>query len=199
MDERDRVTSVSHLASCGSCRERLIFLFDVAGEKSSSETLPLALKTRAVQLASVESTSKSYFSFFRPYVPVALAAMILLAVGLSLFLFQTKNENQRQGEFRQSDGASSEISLTSPAKGATVNSGILNFRWSDAGGGARYEFTLTDEKGDILFQDKTATSPLSMDTAAVRLLPQRKYYWSVTARLPDGTRRESGIASFNLK
>ncbi len=195
----DRASAESHLAGCPLCRERLIGLFDAASEQEITETAPPALKRQALELTSAPQTRTGFIDVFRPFVPVALAATILLAIGISFVVYRNRTGTETVGNFRQSQRLTTDISLTSPPNGATVNSGKLEFSWHDAGAGARYQFVLTDEKGDIVFQEKAAINPLSLDTAALRLSSQRKYYWSVTARLPDGTRRESGIADFTLK
>ena len=131
--------------------------------------------------------------------PVAFAAAIILAVGVSFLIYRDKTGITPTGDLRQSNDASSQIALTNPPDNASLESGKVEFRWSDPTAAARYEFTLTDEKGDIVFQEQNATSPLLLDTATLKLLPQRRYYWSVTAKLPDGTRRESSVVSFTMK
>ncbi len=199
MAAADRETAESHLVSCRLCRTRLIALFDEAGERSLAETVPVALKNRAVQSAPVDRPAKSVFDSFRPYVPVALAATIVLAVGLSVLVYRNQTTTQRTTEFRQTDRSTGEISLTNPPNGAALTSGQLEFRWGAVGADARYEFTVTDEKGDLMLQEKPPSNFLTLDTVAARLSPGQRYYWSVTARLPDGTRRESPIAGFTVK
>jgi hypothetical protein len=195
----DRAVAESHLVRCRLCREGLIALSDASSENAVSDEAPISVRNRAVQLASRTSDSTSFVDFLRPYIPLALAATIVLAVGLSVLIYRNKTEPQRTAELRQSDRATAQLSLNSPANGAVLDSGKLEFSWADAGTGVRYEFTITDEKGDIVVRENPANNSVSLDSRALRLSPQRRYYWTVSARLPDGTRRESSVAGFSLK
>lgn len=196
MSADERLIAESHLVSCGRCRQQLISLFDAARE-ADVEPAPDFLKRRALRLAP-EREKRSLFVLFRPFAPVALAAVIVVAVGVSFFMYRGRTRTSTT-DLRRSDPTTAGISLSNPPHGSTLESGAIEFRWEDSTLNARYEFTLTDEKGDIVVQERDAKSPLRPDTGALRLSPQRKYYWSVTAQLPDGTRRESPIASFTIK
>ncbi len=199
MSEADRVLVESHLVRCAACRQRLITVFDAANEAELDEATPMSLRRRAVETAAAHSGSKSFIYLVRPYAPLALAATILLVVGISWLAFRQKTPVQPPSELRQSNRIAGAIPLTSPLNGSELAAGKIGFSWGDAGPGARYEFILTDEKGDIVFQEKPTTNALTFDTAALRLSTQRKYYWSVTAKMADGTRRESAVAGFALK
>jgi hypothetical protein len=196
--QEDRAASESHLVRCRLCREQLIALSDTAREETLSEPAPDSLKNRAISLAPPKSRP-SFIGSWRPYVPLALAAAIVLAVGLSVVVYRNKTKPPPAFELRQSDRATIALSLSSPTDGAVMEPGQLEFRWGDCGPGARYEFTITDEKGDIVFQEKPANNFLTLDSRALKLSSQRKYYWTVSARLPDGTKRESAVAGFTLK
>jgi len=196
MSPSDRLAAEFHLAGCRHCRERLIALYDIEAEARFDEAAPSSLKHR------VTKTPVHWIHSLRPYVPLALAASLVMAVGLSIFVYwntQSTSETPRIGGLRRSSGASSDLALASPPNGAQLNASPVEFRWTDAGNGARYELTLTDEKGDIIIQEKPTTTSLVIDIAKLRLSTQGTYYWSVSARLPDGTSRESGIASFSLR
>lgn len=196
MTADERLIAEAHMASCARCRHQLIALFDTARE-ADVEPAPDFLKRRALKLAP-QKERRSFFASFRPFAPVALAAVIVLAVGVSFFLYRDRTRTSTT-DLRQSDPATAEISLNNPPHGSTLESGTVEFRWEDSTLNARYEFTLTDEKGDIVFQERNARSPFRLDPGAVKLSPQQRYYWSVSARLPDGTRRDSPVASFTIK
>lgn len=196
MPPADRSVAESHLASCRHCRERLIALYDNEEEARFEETAPSSL-TRRVTKAPVH-----WINSLRPYVPLALAASVVIAVGFSIFVYrnpQSTSETPPLGGMRRSNGPANDLALASPPNGAQLNPGPVEFRWTDAGNSARYEFTVTDEKGDIIVQEKLTASSLVIDIAKLRLSSQRNYYWSVSARLPDGTSRASGIAGFTLR
>ena len=200
MAPAERSAVESHLASCRLCRERLIALYDEAEEAHFEETAPSSLVRRVTK--SPVAGHISLINSLRPYVPLALAATVLISVGLSFFVYRnirSPSEKPSAGGIRRSNGATNELALVSPVSGAELNQGPAEFRWADAGEGARYEFTLTDEKGDIIVQEKLTTRSLAIDTTKLRLTPQRNYYWSVSARLPNGTTRESSIARFTLR
>jgi len=194
-----RADAESHLVRCRLCRERLIFLSDTVRENAFPEEVPISLRRRAEQVASRTPGPPSLFDSFRPYIPLALAATIVLAVGLSVVIYRQRTAQQPPSELRQSDLATMALSLSSPTDGAVMEPGRMEFRWGSAGPGARYEFTITDEKGDIVLQEKPANNLLSLDSRALKLSSQRRYYWTVSARLPDGTKRESRVAGFSVK
>ena len=198
----DRSAAESHLARCRLCRERLIALYDEANEATVQQSAPATLKSSAIPSSRQRPSAIHLMNLVRPYVPLALAATIVLGVGLSIFVYQKqKSISEQSGTtgLRQSQNATRELALVNPANGAELSSGKLEFRWSEAGAGARYEFTLTNEKGDIIHQEKLTTNTLLLDSSALRLSAQNKYYWSVIARQADGTSRESGIARFTLR
>ena len=198
----DRTACEAHLARCRTCRERLIALNDEANEARIQESGPVSLKSRVTQSTPIRSSSVYFINAWRPYVPLALAATVVLAVGLSIFVYRTKDRNPQNPDgsgIRQSNNATRELALVNPPNGAELNSSKLQFRWSDAGGDARYDFTLTDETGDIIHQEKLTTTSLVLDPATLQLSAQKKYYWSVMARLSDGTSRESVVARFTLR
>lgn len=199
ISEADRTIAESHLVRCTVCRQRLIALFDGASEGELRESAPSSLRRRTLESAAATSGSHRFLDVVRPYAPLALAATILLVVGISWLAYRQRTPVQPPSELRQSGQATAAIPLTTPLNGAELISGKLEFRWGDAGAGARYEFILTDEKGDIVFQEKPATNALTLDTVALRFSTQRKYYWSVTAKIADGTKRESAVAGFTLK
>ncbi|MGQ0761631.1 MAG: hypothetical protein ACT4OT_06390 [Acidobacteriota bacterium] len=193
----ERLSAESHLASCHRCRHQLIALFDEARE-AHVEPAHDALKGRALRLAP-QKVKRPFFASFRPFAPVALAAAVVLAVGISFLLYRDRTGTPSPTDLRQSSGATAEIPLSNPPNAAQLETGTIEFRWGDSTSEARYQLTLTDEKGDIVFQEPNARSPLRLDSGALKLSSQRKYYWSVTAKLPDGTLRESPIASFTIK
>ena len=198
----DRSAAESHLTRCRRCRERLIALYDEANEARVLESAPGSLKSRAIPSSRQLPSAVRLMNVPRPYVPLALAATVVIGVGLSIFVYQKQksiSEKSAVSRLRQSQNATRELALVNPVNGAELSSGKLEFRWSEAGAGARYEFTLTDEKGDIIHQEKLTTNSLVLDSSALRLSAQKKYYWSVIARLADGTSRESGIARFTLR
>lgn len=202
MPAAERSEAELHLVQCPLCRTRLIELHDEVQEAGVIESAPSLLKHRVAQLPARKSISPRLLDRFRPYVPLALAATILIAVGLSIYVFRISQSvpgTPPVSDFRQSQGATVDLQLTNPPNGAEVGAGKVEFRWADAGPGARYELTLTDEKGDILYQEKPAANILVLDTSTLKLAPGKIYYWSVSAKLPDGTTRESEVARFNLR
>jgi hypothetical protein len=197
MSDVERALAESHLVHCRRCRTQLVSVFDAVSQPVS-ESVPDHLRSKA--LGFVPPKARSAFAGpFRRFVPLALAAAIILAFGASLFVLRDRNGNVPTTDIRQSNTTAYQVQLDSPANGAELEPGSLEFRWSDSSAAARYEFTLTDEKGDILFQQRHTITSLPLDTNTLKLSPQRKYYWSVTAILPDGTRRESTVASFTIR
>jgi hypothetical protein len=196
MPASDRSTVESHLAVCRDCRDRLIALYDNETDARFTENAPASLKRK------VTNTPVPSIPFLRRHLPLALAATVVIAVGLSFFVFRNIRSMSQLppiSDTRRSNGQASDLKLTSPPIGAQLNAGQVEFRWTDASNSGRYEFTLTDEKGDVIAQEKPTTTSLVVDTVMLRLSTQRNYYWSVSAKLPDGTRRESEVSSFTLR
>jgi hypothetical protein len=196
MSPSDRTAVESHLAACRDCRERLIALYDNENDARFSENPPSSLKRR------VTNTSGPSIPFVRRHLPLALAATLVVAIGLSFFALRnirSTSEAPPVSDTRRSNAPTSGLMLTSPPSGAQLNAGKVEFRWTDASNSGRYEFTLTDEKGDVIAQEKPTTSSLLVDTVKLRLSSQRNYYWSVSAKLPDGTSRESEVGNFTLR
>jgi hypothetical protein len=194
----DRTSFETHLVECRTCRELVIELHDQAEEWISpySESVPDSTKDI---VKSFPLDAKSGGSRLRFYVPLGAAAAIILAVTLTVFVRPDTSRPPQVTDLRQAGGVSSEIVLDSPANRAELVQGSIEFRWSVTTPGAKYEFTLTDEKGDILSQQKLQTNTLTIDTIALKLSPGRRYYWSTKALMPTGATQESGIASFTLR
>ena len=201
MPAAERPVAESHLVRCPLCRARLIELYDEVQETGVIEPAPSSLKQRVAQSPARRSTSPRIHTL-RLYVPLTLAATIVLAVGLSIYVFRIRQPVPgvpRVTDVRQSQGATSPLRLTNPPNGAEVSAGNIEFRWADAGPGARYEVTLTDEKGDILYQENPAANSVVLNTSTLKLSSRNIYYWSVSAKLPDGTIRNSSIDRFTLR
>jgi hypothetical protein len=190
----------SHLAHCRSCRERLIALYDQVEENRFLESAPMPVKVGA---KSVPRSAKPVSSIggLRPYIPLTLAAGIVLAVTVSIFVYRGTWSLYKTPEVAdlRSEGAPAVLTLSSPPNGSTLAAGVVEFRWTDASAGARYEFTLTDDTGDIVSQQKSSSQSLELDTSLLGLAVTKKYYWSVVAVRADGTRIESVISGFTIR
>ncbi len=199
----EREIAASHLTECRACRRRVVALHESAVDERDIHRAPDGLKRRVRDLPITRPGmfARALASLRRP-APLAFAATVLIVAGLSILVYRNRqltSETPRVSDLRRSSGPTSELALASPPNGAQLNRGPVEFRWTDAGNSATYQFTLTDDKGDIVVQEKPTATSLVIDTAKLRLSPKRNYYWSVSAILPNGARRESGIAGFTLK
>lgn len=203
LSAEERETAELHLTECRVCRQRVVALHESAVDERNIHRAPGGLKRRVRDLPITRPglIARALASLRRP-APLAFAATLLIVAGLSIFVYRNRqitSETPRVSDLRRSNGPTSELALASPPNGAQLNPGPVEFRWTDTGNSASYEFTVTDEKGDIVVQEKPTATSLVIDTAKLRLSTQRNYYWSVSARLPNGARRESAIAGFTLR
>jgi hypothetical protein len=73
-----------------------------------------------------------------------------------------------------------------PADGAAVAAGDLVFAWDALPEGTVYRLTLSDERGTMLWSERTDATSLRLPASAAPLLnPGAAYYWRVEALLPD--------------
>jgi hypothetical protein len=85
--------------------------------------------------------------------------------------------------------------LLAPANGAEINAAPLEFRWAKAEGVSRYNFTLLDERGNIVAQTATEEERFALSAPAAGAV----YFWQVSALRPDGTESESEIRKFVVR
>ena len=168
--EADRLATLDHVMSCAGCRRDFDLLRTV--ERAGAEA----------RVASGAVPRRGWF------MPAALAASLLLAVGLGRQLL-------RQPEDTTRGGAAGALVLIQP--GAQVPAGQpLTFTWRPVAGASGYQLELLDRSGAV------AASATSADTSAsppaARGLPPGEYRWWVRALLVDSRTIRSPLRSLRL-
>ena len=197
-----------HLASCAHCQTELSML------KSFEEATPSAGEGAAVawiaaqlqrqQSAPTQKSPAPRVSFWRnflraPYLAGAAAAIVVLALGISLY-----NSNPGSGGLKQppvigKNYRSAEIKLLGPV-GEQAQAPV-EFRWEAVAGAAKYQVELTDVLGKPLAA-ATSTQPQLATTAAMKaaMRSAMPVNWKVTAFDAAETKiAESSGGNFKIK
>jgi anti-sigma factor RsiW len=212
LEERQRV--VRHLASCRECRQQLLTAHR-GGSSLPEVKAPEELVEQARSLVepSVPSPGPRRTAPRRRTAWAGAAAAVLAAVlGLVFFLpgsfepppdLQTPSdpETLRSGRHPGDPQSLEPRSLEplAPIAGQAVDGSRVVLSWApaedDPEAVRRYELTITDGTGSILFE--TSTSEPRAEVTAESLGPPGERFWSVVAVLEDGRRLESPVARFN--
>jgi len=93
--------------------------------------------------------------------------------------------------------AAARIRVVEPSDGELLSSAAA-FTWRSAGAGASYLLTVQDGAGAVMWAT-TATDTSAALPASVKLAAGVRYFWSVDARLGDGSSSRSGAHSFTAR
>ena len=158
--EGERIRVLNHALSCAGCRPELALLSSVSEPTRQSVSFTDRLQRRAI--------------------PIALAATLLLAVGVASLVRRNESATVR--------GGTSDVVLAAPADGQRVGNEVVTFVWRPVAGALRYTLEVSAADGTITHSAQTT------DTVAVgpapRLAPGEQRWW-VRARMDDGSERRS--------
>lgn len=171
--DEHRVSVESHLADCIECCR------EVAALDDTLRTMPRAGSLR------------------RYAMPAAAVAAILAVVLIARPWLEeptTPGVEPLSIERAAPDIASPHIEAVSPAHGGLVDRDSVVLAWRSAGGGARYQVTITTAAGDSVWATMIADTEAAIPADA--LDPHREYLWYVDALLPDGRTSSTGISHF---
>jgi hypothetical protein len=168
--EESRLATLDHVMSCAECRRD----FDLLS---------------AVERAGLESGAVGRTGARRSwFMPAALAASLLVAIGLGRTLMRTADDTTR-------GGGGSAIVLLQPAAEAVAGDSLI-FAWRPVPGASRYELELLDAGGSVAASAQTADTTAS--PATVRALPPGEYRWWVRAATSDGRPLRSPLRALVL-
>jgi hypothetical protein len=182
--ESRRIETLDHASGCAACRRELEVLrsVDRAGRALAADQGGQAVGDRAT--VSGAGGRGRWRTGWRRAAPMALAAALLLAVGLGV--------RQRFGEGDLPDvprAATGGVALVAPAEGGAVAPAPLTFVWRSVPQARQYVLEVMTDSGALLLAQPTT------DTSVTARLPARTdggtYRWSVRAQLADGTERRS--------
>jgi hypothetical protein len=161
-DEAARLATLDHVMSCGECRTELDLL-------------------RTVEEAGVRSGAVAAPGRRRWMMPAALAATLLVAVGLGRVALKPSKDTVR------SDDAT-RVELVAP--GAEVPAGApVSFAWRPVEGASRYRLEVLNESGDVAIEAETRDTMLTSDSAA-SLAPGTYQWWVIALSPAPGPRSE---------
>jgi hypothetical protein len=168
--EEARLATLDHVMACPECRRD----FDLL---------------RAVERAGVESGAAGSFVARRSWLmPAALAASVLLAVGIGRTVLGPSAEETTRGEVDA-------IVLMQPDREAVAGDS-LTFTWHAVPGATRYELELLDAGGAVAAT--AATSDTSAAPPAARALPPGDYGWWVRTTTSDARAVRSAVRPLRL-
>jgi len=165
--EPDRLATLDHVMSCADCRRD----FDLL---------------RAIEGAG-ESGTAGRAGARRWFIPAALAASLLLAVGVGRSLLPSNGDTTR--------GDGDAVTLIHPGPEAVAGDSLA-FAWHPVPGARRYELELLDAAGAVAAS--AATGDTTAALTASRALPAGDYRWWVRATTSDARTLRSSLRPLRL-
>jgi hypothetical protein len=167
--EAERLATLDHVMSCHECRAE----FDLLRSIEEART----------QLEGAKGGRRRTW-----LVPVALAATLLIAVGVSRMLVRPGDDLTRGGE-------TSALTLLQPGAQAVAGDS-LTFVWSPAPGARKYALEVLDAGGSVVLM---AEVPDTVATPSVSAgLPPGEYKWWVRATTSDARTVRSAMRPLRL-
>jgi hypothetical protein len=168
-DEARRLQALDHVMGCAACHHEfeLLRALEAAGRGSREP-------------ATVRSIS-------RRIMPLALAASVLLAIGVGLMVRNRESDTTR--------GGGSALVLLTPA--AEVAPGEpVTFSWRSFRGTQRYRLELLDPNGAAVFSQLTPDTSLTLPAEILR--PGSSYRWWVRDATP-GSQAASSLRALRIR
>ncbi len=168
--EDARLATLDHVMACEECHRE----FDLL---------------RAIEQAETERVAAARPGARRAWlVPVALAASLLLAVGIGRSVLRPDGEDTTRG-------AADDVVLVQPGREASAGD-ALSFTWRAVAGASGYELEVLDAGGGVAASASTTdttASPLS-----AKALPAGDYRWWVRAATTDARALRSALRPLRL-
>jgi hypothetical protein len=177
--EEARLATLDHAMSCDACRRELDVLraIELAGEQSGV----------APERAHARSSPS-----WRRVVPLAIAASLLVAVGLGV-----RDRGRGRPVDDVSRGASDGPALVAPAAGDLATSAPIVFVWHSEPGASRYVLEVL-AGGRVVVSETTADTTLALGDVS-RLTADSAYVWWVRAVGDGGAQRGSEVRALRLR
>lgn len=155
-EESARLATLDHVMSCAACRAELDLLRSI--ERAGAETD-----------AARRPARRSWF------VPAALAATVLLAVGIGTTVFTPGGDEPLRGD--EAGG----VAVLAPAPEAPAGE-PLTFAWRPVEGAARYRLEVLTQGGDLALEAESRDTAVTLQ--GVGRLQPGDYRWWVVAMTP---------------
>lgn len=176
LDPVDREIVVSHLAACADCRHEVAELHGALDRLGTR-------RPRARRLAGVG----------------LVAAAIIGLVSIPSLIIPHRTVGESPGGTRNGDGVAVEsaarIAIVAPLEDGRTSS---SFVWRSAGAASSYLLTVQDSAGVPVWTAPTTDTVISLPSN-IKLVHGARYFWSVDARLGDGTSSSSGSHAFTAR
>ena len=191
--EEERLATLDHVMSCGECigEFELLRSLERAGvESSAAEASPSqsATEPRADVVPLRPRPS------WRRFAPLALAASVVLAVGVGLF-----RGDGRPGTGDVTRGGESAVTLLAPGIDVAAGGGApFTFVWRPVAGALRYELEVLEASGAVAFSATTADTIAAVPDPR-RLTPGIEYRWWVRAVDAAGAQRASEMRRLRVR
>lgn len=181
--EEQRLETLDHVMACAACRGEMDLLRSI--EQAGAETERAGAETgRAGVVLRLPRRA------WRALVPLALAASVLLAVGIG----------QRFGRSEAPDevlrGAADPVSLVAPPPEVAAG-GPVTFTWQPVPGARSYRLEVLDAQGTVVFAETTGQTSVTLREPG-HLAPGLEYRWGVRATTDAGV-RASPLRSLRIR
>jgi hypothetical protein len=169
--EARRLEVLDHVMSCQACHREFELLrsLESAGARSGGK-----LQARSIG---------------RRLAPLALAASLILAVGVGLLV---RERNQRGDTTR---GAGQGVVLLAPATDLPPAE-TITFAWRPVAGAERYRIELLNQAGSVVFTQLTPDTALTLTSRLLQ--PDTAYRWWVRDATP-GAQRSSTLRPLRIR
>jgi hypothetical protein len=164
--ESERLQVLDHALKCPACRRDLALLHAVS--TAEMRAAPRAIRERS----------------WTRWVPAALAASLMLAVGLTGV---DRWRNRGAEEITRAGGAAGPV-LVTPANGSAMRAGLVRFAWRPAPGVIQYTLEVDATDGTVRYSTQTRDTVLTAAIAATAVGENR---WLIRAKMQDGSERRS--------
>ncbi len=167
--ESERLATLDHVMSCRECRAEFDLLRAV--EQAGAQGEAARVRTRRAWL-----------------VPAALAATLLVAVGVGRMVTTRGGDDISRGD-------AAPLTLLKPGPGAVAGSPVT-FVWSPAPGARRYVLEVLDAGGGVVLSAETTDTVATPAEAGG--LPPGDYKWWVRATTSDARTLRSPVRPLRL-
>lgn len=193
--EEERLATLDHVMACGDCAREFELLRaiedagveSVANGRAGVELVEGAATPQAGTIPAARPRTS-----WRRYVPLALAASLVLAVGLGVLW-----RNRSLGEDGVTRGAAT-VTLVAPAADVRNDTSGISFVWRPVAGAVRYELELLDAAGGVAFAATTPDTTVSFSDPR-RLVPGAEYRWWVRVVDAAGAQRASEMRVLRVR
>ena len=186
--EDERLATLDHVMACRECARELELLRAI--EQAGAASGAAAVAPEREGAATVVPLRGRARPAWQRFVPLALAASLLLAIGIGVL-----DRGPRAEDVTRGDAAA--VTLLAP--GPDVRSGPpVTFVWRPVPHALRYTLEVLDDDGNVVFTTATPDTTVTI-TDASRLAPGAEYRWWVRAVDPEAAQRASPMRPLRVR